>query len=80
VKGAATRPVIGRDAVARFAIGATRRFAPPGYRRELIEVNGQPALVVRNDDHVLLVLTIEVEARRIAAVRIVANPDKLAHV
>ena len=81
VKGAATRPIAGRRAVARFSVGATRRFLPEGYRAELDEVNGQPALVARDaDGRVYLVLTIEVEAQRITAVRIVANPDKLAAV
>jgi RNA polymerase sigma-70 factor (ECF subfamily) len=80
VKGAATRPVTGRDAVARFSIGATRRFLPAGYRVEVADVNGEPAMVIRGDDRAYLVLTIEVEAQRIRTVRIVANPDKLAHV
>ena len=80
VKGAATRPIYGRDAVARFSLGASRRFLPEGYRTELDEVNGQPALVVRADGRAFLVLTIEVQAQQIRAVRLIANPDKLAHV
>ncbi len=80
VKGAATRPIYGREAVARFSLGATRRFLPEGYRTELEEVNGQPALVVRAGDRAFLVLTIEVQEDQIRAVRIIANPEKLAHV
>src|SRR5438105_2540294 len=80
VKGAATRPIHGRDAVARFSLGASRRFLPEGYRTELDEVNGQPALVVRAGGRALLVLTIEVQAQQIRAIRIIANPEKLAHV
>ncbi len=81
VKGAATRVVAGRMAVARFSVGSTRRFLPEGFRAELTEVNGQPAiLVVRGDGSVYLVLTIKVEAQRITAVHIVANPDKLTGV
>jgi RNA polymerase sigma-70 factor, ECF subfamily len=80
VKGAATRPVSGRRAVARFSIGATRRFLPEGDHVEVAEVNGQPALVIRGDDRAYLVLTVEVEAQRIHTVRIVANPEKLTHV
>jgi RNA polymerase sigma-70 factor (ECF subfamily) len=79
VKGAATRPVIGRDAVARFSIGATRRFLPDGYGAAVEEVNGQPALVLRAEDRALLVVAVEVEGPRIRTVRIVANPEKLAH-
>jgi RNA polymerase sigma-70 factor, ECF subfamily len=80
VKGAATRPIVGREAVARFSLGATRRFLPDGSRVELAEVNHQPALIIRVGDRAYLVLTIEVEAQRIRTVRIVVNPEKLAHV
>ena len=79
VKGAATRPIHGRDAVARFALG-TRRFLPEGARVELAEVNGQPALIFRAGDRAHLVLTIEVEAQRIQTVRVMVNPEKLARV
>jgi RNA polymerase sigma-70 factor (ECF subfamily) len=80
VKGAATRPIAGREAVARFSLGATRRFLPEGSRVDLAEVNRQPALIIRVGDRAYLVLTIEVEAERIRTVRIVANPEKLAHI
>ncbi len=79
VKGAATRPIYGRDAVARFSLG-TRRFLPEGARVELAEVNAQPALIFRTNDRAYLVLTMEVEAQQIQTVRIVANPEKLARV
>ncbi len=80
VKGAATRPIFGRDAAARFSLGANRRFLPEDYRTEIEEVNGQQALVARAGDRAYLVLTIEVEANQIQTIRIVANPEKLAHV
>jgi RNA polymerase sigma-70 factor, ECF subfamily len=79
VKGAATHPIHGCDAVARFALG-TRRFLPEGARVELTEVNGQLALIFRSGDRAHLVLTIEVEAQRIQTIRIMANPEKLARV
>ena len=79
VKGAATRPISGRDAVARFALG-TRRFLPEGARVELAAVNGQLALVFRAGDRAYLVLAIEVEAQRIQTVRVMVNPEKLARV
>jgi RNA polymerase sigma-70 factor (ECF subfamily) len=80
VRGAATRPLVGRLAVARFSVGATRSFLPQSYRIALAEVNHQPALVVRGGDRAYLVLAIEVEAQQITAVRIIANPEKLARV
>ena len=79
VKGAATRPIAGRDAVARFSLG-TRRFLPEGARVELAAVNGQLALIFRAGDRAYLVLAIEVEAQGIQIIRIVVNPEKLAHI
>ncbi len=43
-------------------------------------VDGQLALIFRAGDRAYLVLAIEVEARRIQTIRIVANPEKLARV
>jgi RNA polymerase sigma-70 factor (ECF subfamily) len=80
VRGAATRPVQGRDAVARFSLGTLRRFLPADYAVELTDVNFQPAAIFRVDGRPVVVLTIEVEAQHIRAVRVVANPEKLAHV
>src|SRR5947209_4371616 len=68
VKQAALRPISGRDAVARFSIG-TRRFLPENYQVEIAEVNGQPAIVFRAGEQALFVLTIEIEAEHIKAVR-----------
>jgi RNA polymerase sigma-70 factor, ECF subfamily len=79
VKGAATRPVYGRDSVARFMVG-TRRFWPEGSRVEPEEVNGQAALVIYVGGQPFTVLTVEVEQWQIQAIRIVANPEKLTHV
>ena len=80
VKGAATRPVIGREAVARFTLGANRRFLPEGSYVEMAEVNGQAALIIRTEGRAYLVITIDVEADHIQAIRLIANPEKLVHV
>jgi RNA polymerase sigma-70 factor (ECF subfamily) len=79
VKQAALRPIRGREAVARFSLG-TKRFWPENSRVELEEVNGQAALIIRTGGQVFSVLTIDVEQGRIQAIRIIANPDKLARV
>ncbi len=79
VKGAALNPIVGRNEVIRYGMG-TRRFLPEGYRVEIAEVNGQPAVIVRAEGRAFLVLTIEVEAGRIQAVRVIGNPEKLAHI
>jgi RNA polymerase sigma-70 factor (ECF subfamily) len=55
-------------------------FLPEGYRMELAEVNGQPAVIIRTGDQVFSVVTIEVEAEYIRAIYVIANPEKLARV
>jgi RNA polymerase sigma-70 factor, ECF subfamily len=79
IKQGALRPIVGRDAVARFSLG-TVRFLPEDYRVELAEVNGQAAVIIRTSGQALFVLSIEVEAERIQAIRIFANPEKLARI
>jgi RNA polymerase sigma-70 factor (ECF subfamily) len=76
VRGAATQPVRSREAVARFVLGS-QRLAPEGFDVEIADVNGQSALLARSAGSVFMVLTIETEAQRIRAIRLVANPDKL---
>ena len=83
VKGAAKRPITGRMAVARFFMqtgNVFRRTLPQDARVELAEVNRQPALIIRSAERAFSVLTVEVEDGRIQTIRVVANPDKLAHV
>ncbi|HYX50317.1 MAG TPA: RNA polymerase sigma-70 factor [Ktedonobacteraceae bacterium] len=79
IKQAALHPIRGRDAVARFSIG-TRRFLPAGSRVEIAEVNGEPAMIIRVDKEAFFVLSIEVEAGHIQAIRVIANPEKLTHI
>jgi RNA polymerase sigma-70 factor (ECF subfamily) len=79
VKQAALRPIRGRNAVARFSLG-TKRFWPENSRVKLEEVNGQAAMIIRAGGQAFSVLTIEVEQGQIQAIRIIANPEKLAWV
>jgi RNA polymerase sigma-70 factor, ECF subfamily len=79
IKQAALHPIRGREAVARFSLG-TKRFWPENSRVELAEVNGQAALIIRAGGQVFSVLTIDVEEGHIQAIRIIANPEKLARV
>src|SRR5712691_7640002 len=81
IKGAATRPLTGREVVARFSVGARQRFLPPaGAHMEMAVVNGEPALVIRVGTQAVFVLSIEVEQGQIQAIRIMANREKLARV
>lgn len=79
---AARRPLVGAARIARMFVAVTRKtFARDHPDAELIAVNGQPGQVLRGaDGGVLQVLSIDVEDGLIRVVRIVRNPDKLAHV
>jgi RNA polymerase sigma-70 factor, ECF subfamily len=79
IKQAALRPIHGRDAVARFSLG-TKRFWRENSQVEIEEVNGQAALIIRTGGQAFAVLTIDVEEGQIQAIRIIANPEKLARV
>jgi RNA polymerase sigma-70 factor (ECF subfamily) len=78
---AATQPVAGAAAVARFLIDIARARRELGeFELQLVRVNGQPGRVLRDANHrVWDVLSIDVTGGRIGAVRIVRNPDKLRH-
>lgn len=75
---AATRPVHGREAVARL-IFALQRFAPENVVTEIAEVNGRPALIFRVEGKVTGVLAFDVSDNLIRQFRFVVNPDKLKH-
>jgi RNA polymerase sigma-70 factor, ECF subfamily len=83
VKGVAIHQLFGRDEVVRFILSNSpifRSTLPADSRVELAEVNGQPALITRSGERAFAVLTIDVEAQQIKAIRFVANPEKLAHI
>ncbi|HEU4656160.1 MAG TPA: RNA polymerase sigma-70 factor [Capillimicrobium sp.] len=78
---AARRPILGADRVARFMVGVTRKRLERAVTRERrATVNGQPGrLLFLPDGRLWDVLAVDVVDGRIAAVRIVRNPDKLRH-
>ncbi len=73
-RGAATRPLHGRTAVAQFLLA---RRAAPDPRAEIADVNGEPALIVYAGGEVHLVLSIGIDQGRVCAIRAIRNPDKL---
>ena len=78
VPGAALQPVRGPVDVARFVIGVTARFMPPGGGVEVADVNGKPTLLIRRADGVpAIVVSIDVDGGVIHNIWAVANPDKL---
>lgn len=78
---AAPEPILGAADVARFLVEiAVARRTYGSFEEELVTVNGQPGRVLRKPGgEVWDVLAVDVIDGRIQAVRIVRNPDKLAH-
>ena len=74
---AALNPVFGRNKVARYFIGVTRKTPSPRAWR-LVEVNGQPSLLVSVDGRPRSLATLELADGLIQGIRVVLNPQKLA--
>jgi RNA polymerase sigma-70 factor, ECF subfamily len=79
---ASRHPIHSAQRIARAMVAVVRKQRRRGpFEMELVRVNGQPGRVLRTaDGGVWDVLSIDVANGRIQAVRIVRNPDKLAHV
>lgn len=82
VRGAVLRPLHGREAVAHFML-ASRNINPTLLRSSYIQVNGEPAWTLHNDDGVRIIITLTIEQssthqEQITAIRVIGNPDKLA--
>lgn len=76
-RGAATKPVHGRQAVAQFVV-ASQRFAPENASIEIAELNGGPGLLLRDPEGVArLAVTLELEGNKIRSIFAVGNPEKL---
>lgn len=76
VRGAVTKPLHGRETVARFVL-ASRHLLSPSARLEVGTVNDELALMVRDVSIVRLVIFIGFEQQAIATIRAIGNPDKL---
>lgn len=75
---AARRVVSGRDRMAQYVARVfTRNMGQIRLRLDVAEVNGGPAMLAFDGDMLAGVLYFEITGERIAALRIVANPDKL---
>ncbi|MEV8534113.1 RNA polymerase sigma-70 factor [Streptomyces sp. NPDC051211] len=75
VVNAARRPVLGREKVARFLLGAVEKFVA-GIPYTLVEVNGAPALAFGE----VAVLQIDFEDGLVTDLRTIVNPEKLQFV
>ena len=73
---AARRPIFGREKVARFVRGVTRK-RPEHVEIQIARINSAPGIVLTSDGDPWTVLTLDCAGDRIQAIHIVANPDKL---
>lgn len=76
---AARRPVVGRDAVARFLMGVVK-VAPERASYGFTHINGQPAILLLVDGAIYGVMSFTISDGQIVAIHNVLNPDKLSHV
>jgi RNA polymerase sigma-70 factor (ECF subfamily) len=78
---AARKPIAGRRRIARLMAAVTRKEIRRGpFEKRLVRVNGQPGRMLRTrDGAVWSVLSIDVVDGRIQTVRVMRNPEKLAH-
>ncbi|MFI7618637.1 RNA polymerase sigma factor SigJ [Nonomuraea terrae] len=77
---AARRPVRGRADVLRYLGGLSRRPEAAVATGEVVEANGEPAALFRDAaGGILAVVAMEVTDGRVAAVRTIVNPAKLAY-
>lgn len=76
-----TRPIVGRDKVARLLLGLGAQMRGlPGVWVEQVDVNGQPGACVRDGDGRLVnVFTFEIADGAVQRVRSVISRDKLRH-
>lgn len=74
---AAMRPLLGARSVAAFFMGVTK-FSRSAFRVEFANVNGEVGLLLYENDVLNSVFSVGVLDGRIAELRVVRNPDKLA--
>ncbi|WP_246079768.1 RNA polymerase sigma factor SigJ [Nonomuraea mesophila] len=76
---AARRPVLGRAKVLRYLRGLADRREAARIAWDIVEVNGEPAVVVRDAGGDLwAIFTVEIADGRVSAIRTILSPAKLA--
>jgi RNA polymerase sigma-70 factor (ECF subfamily) len=80
VRGAATRPIHGSEPVATFLTASRRFVAEAATSFEIATINGEPGIILREHGAPLVVMSFDIENKRIRTLRLIANPDKLSHI
>jgi RNA polymerase sigma-70 factor (TIGR02957 family) len=80
---AARRPLQGRDSVLKLLVGLYQSGAATGVLSQasvdVVDVNSEPALVLRVGGELDAVFVLAIDGDRVAAIRVVRNPDKLEY-
>ena len=82
---AARRPLVGRDQVVNVLIGLHRTAQTAGLTLRDVsltieDVNSEPALVLRVGQRLESIFVFSIDEDAISEIRVVRNPDKLAHI
>jgi RNA polymerase sigma-70 factor (ECF subfamily) len=75
--GAAVNPIVGADRIARLVLGLREKFWSDGRILEIVTVNGEAGIRLRDGDHLIATMSIVTDGEQIHAVYAVVNPDKL---
>jgi RNA polymerase sigma-70 factor, ECF subfamily len=75
--GAALKPIVGRERIARLVVGLRTKFWAAGRTIEVATVNGEAGLCIRDGNRLVGTLSIATDGERIIAAFAVVNPDKL---
>jgi RNA polymerase sigma-70 factor (ECF subfamily) len=79
VKQAVPRPIVGAERVARLLAAGVSTLATMSLSLRPAQVNGYPALILREGEEIDTVIALRVEEGLIAGLYAVRNPEKLAH-
>lgn len=74
---AARRPLVGANNVGRWVMGVLSKPVAQGVQLEVAEINGEPGLLATFAGQPVGVISFDLAGERIAALRLVVNPDKL---
>ncbi|MFJ8627204.1 RNA polymerase sigma-70 factor [Kitasatospora sp. NPDC093550] len=78
IKQAMPRPTVGAERVGRLLAAGVALWGPTG-TAEPAQVNGHPALVLRVDGEIDVVVAMRLDEGRITGIYSVRNPEKLTH-
>lgn len=79
VRGAARRPVVGAEKLARYLMHGITKYAGRMTVSPMV-VNGEPGLRVEVDGDIAGVVSVTVEHGKVSRIYSIANPEKLEHV